>query len=128
MTERLTSAPSKLPLRPGPPRGLPRDASAIWRQIVADYPPKHFKGANLVLLENFCRARAFAKQCDEEIKKLGLLIDGKANPIVAMRTAAWAEQRACATKLRLAISSLQRADSAKVRPNDTNALRKPWEM
>ena len=128
MTAKLTSTVSKLPLRPRPPRGLPADASAIWRQIVAEYPPKHFRGANLVLLENFCRARAFAAQCDEEIRKHGLLINGKANPVVQMRTAAWAEQRACATKLRLAISSLQRADSAKVRPSEAHALRKPWDM
>ena len=50
----------------------------------------NFRGANLVLLENFCRARAFAAQCDEEIRKHGLLINGKANPVVQMRTAAWA--------------------------------------
>ena len=65
-------------------------------QIVAEYPAKHFRGANLVLLENFCRARAFAAQCDEEIRKHGLLIEGKANPCVQMRTAAWAEHaRVC---------------------------------
>lgn len=127
-TEIASSAPSKLPLRPEPPKGLPKDASRIWRAIVADYPPKHFSGANLVLLENFVRARAFAAECDKAIAKHGLLIDGKANPVVAMRAAAWGEQRACATKLRLAISSLQRADSAKARPNGANQLRKPWEM
>ena len=127
MTPKLESVPTKLPTRPKPPRGLPKDASRIWRDIVAEYSPRHFRGANLVLLETFCRARAFVIECDREIERTGLVVDGKPNPAVRMRTAGWAEMRACATKLRLAISSLQRADSAKARPNEANKLRKPWE-
>lgn len=81
----------------------------------------------MVLLETFCRARAFVNECGKAIAEKGLLIEGKANSAVAMRTARLAEMRACATKLRLAISSTVRAESAKARPNEKHALRKPWD-
>jgi len=123
----LTSTPTALPVRPEPPCGLPADAKRVWRSIVAEYAPRHFSGANLILLETFCRARAFVSQCDRAIAKRGLLIEGKANPAVAMRTAGWTEMRACATKLRLAISGTYRADKAAARPDEGAHLRKPWD-
>lgn len=123
----LTSTTTPLPRRPEPPAGLPRAACTVWRSIVSEHPAKHFRGANLVLLETFCRARAFVSACDEHIAEHGLLIDGKRNPVVGMRATGWAEMRACSTKLRLALSSTVRAESAKARPNEKHALRKPWE-
>jgi phage terminase small subunit len=123
----LTGIPTSSPRRPEPPADIPAHAAAIWRAIVSEFPPQHFSGANLVLLETFCRARAFVIACDQHIAQNGLLIDGKRNPVVGMRATGWAEMRACATKLRLAISSTVRAESAKARPNDKHALTKPWE-
>ena len=123
----LTTTPTALPVRPEPPCGLPADAKRVWQAIVNEYAPRHFSGANLILLETFCRARAFVSQCDRAIAKRGLLIDGKANPAVAMRTAGWAEMRACATKLRLAISSTMRAEKAAARPDKNASMTKPWE-
>jgi phage terminase small subunit len=127
-TPKLASTPTALPQRPEAPQGIPDDAGAVWRLIVSEYPPKHFRGANLVLLETFCRARAFVNECDRVIADTGLLLEGgKRNPVIGMRTAGWAEMRACATNLRLAISSTVRAESAKARPDEAHALRKPWE-
>lgn len=123
----MQSIATPLPQRPEPPAELPKDARALWISIVADYEPRHFRGANLVLLENLCRAHSLVRQCDRLIKRRGLLIGGKKNPAVEMRATGWAEMRACATKLRLSISALQRADSAKVRPDERQSLRKPWE-
>ena len=60
-------------------------ARPVWRSIVIEYPARHFRGANLILLETFCRARAFVSECDKHIEQHGLLIDGKRNPVVAMR-------------------------------------------
>lgn len=125
---KLTATATKLPQRPEPPADLSESAASVWRLIVKEYPPKHFKGANLILLETFCRARAFVTECDREIEEKGLLIDGKRNPVVAMRASGWAEMRACATKLRLALSSTLRAESAAAKPNDRHGLEKPWEM
>ncbi len=113
--------------RPEPPAGLPKQAAELWRAIVAEYPASHFRGANLVLLETFCRARAFVTECDRAIKEHGLLIEGKANPAVGMRVQAWAEMRHVATKLRLAISSTLRAEAKAARPSETEKLEKPWE-
>lgn len=123
----LTSTPATLPKRPAPPAGLPADARKVWRAIVSEYPPRHFRGANLIILETFCRARAFVNECDKHISKNGLLIEGRRNPVVGMRATGWAEMRACATKLRLALSSTVRAESAKARPDENAHLRKPWE-
>lgn len=123
----LTSTTATLPKRPEPPAGLPTDAKRVWRAIVSEYPPRHFRGANLIILETFCRARAFVNECDKHIAKNGLLIDEKRNPVVGMRATGWAEMRACATKLRLALSSTVRAESVKARPDENAGLRKPWE-
>jgi Phage terminase, small subunit len=123
----LTSTPTALPQRPQPPGALPKDAAAFWRQIVLCYPPHHFEGANLGLLEQLCRARAFVAQCDRGIARRGLLIKGRLNPLIGARASGWAEVRACCTKLRLAISSTVRAEAAKARPDPRHSLRKPWE-
>ena len=127
MKRSLTSTPTTLPRRPAPPADLPEAACAVWRSIVSGYPTPHFTGANLVLLETFCRARAFVSECDKHVAEHGLLIDGKRNPVVGMRATGWAEMRACATKLRLALSSTMRSEKAAARPDEANALRKPWE-
>jgi hypothetical protein len=80
----------------------------------------------LALLETFCRTWALVGQCDQLIAEEGLLKGDKVHPAVAVRALGWAEMRHCATKLRLSISGTLRADSAAVRPDPTNALRKPW--
>jgi len=127
MTPDLTATPATLPKRPEAPPGMPATARKAWAAIVADYPPRHFTAANLLLLEQLCRARALIDQCDRRILKAGLLIRGKVNPLVQVRAQAWAEVRACATKLRLAISGTVRAESAKARPDENAHLAKPWE-
>jgi len=109
------------------PQSLPKSARAVWDSVVADYPRGHFSGANLALLEQMCRAWALAADCDKEIGGRGLLIDGKVNPLLQVRVQAWAEVRACATKLRLAISSAIRRDAKAARPDPNAKLRKPWE-
>ena len=124
----LTPQPTPIPQRPEPPAGLPKDAAAQWRAIVALYPPDHFRGANLLLLEQLCRARSFVAQCDRGIRQRGLLVRGRINPLIAARATGWAEVRACATKLRLAISSTVRADSARARPDPSSGITKPWEL
>jgi P27 family predicted phage terminase small subunit len=123
----VTGTAASLPRRPEPPTGLPKDAREAWRAIVSEYPAKHFRGANLIILETFCRARAFVIECDKAIARDGLLIDGKRNPVVGMRATGWAEMRACATKLRLSISGTLRAEAAAARPDPNAGLRKPWE-
>jgi P27 family predicted phage terminase small subunit len=116
-----------LPRRPEPPDALPAAGRKLWREIVSEYPARHFRGANLMLLEQLCRAHAFAKSCDRVIARRGLVIGTRANPAVAMRATAWTEIRACVTKLRLSISGVMRADNAAARPDPKHGIRKPWE-
>jgi len=127
MTPDLTATPATLPKRPEPPAGLPATGCKAWAAILADYPPRHFSAANLLLLEQLCRARALIDQCDRRISKAGLLIRGKVNPLVQVRAQAWGEVRACATKLRLSISGTMRAEKAAARPDENAHLAKPWE-
>lgn len=121
------SSVSLLPQRPEPPSGLPASAKALWRSIVREYAIDHFRGANLMLLEQLCKAHAFAQQCERLLKRRGIVVNGKPNPAVAMRNAAWAEVRACCTKLRVAISGTMRAEHAAARPDAKHSMRKPWE-
>jgi len=123
---RLTATTTKLPQRPAAPAGMPAIARATWVAVLNDYPPRHFSAANLVLLEQLCRARALVVQCDRGIARKGLLVKGRANPLQQVRVQAWAEVRACATKLRLAISSTVRAEAAAARPDEKAKLAKPW--
>jgi phage terminase small subunit len=122
----ISVVPSALPQRPRPPASLPANAKRVWRAIVGDYRPGHFTAANLVLLEQFCMARALVAECDRRIGRR-LLLKGRANPLLQVRGQAWAEVRACATKLRLAISSTVRAEAAAARPDENAGERKPWE-
>jgi hypothetical protein len=71
-------------------------------------------------------ARALVAECDRRIGRR-LLLKGKPNPLLQVRVQAWAEVRACATKLRLAISSTVRAEAAAARPDENAGKRKPWE-
>lgn len=123
----LTSTTATLPKRPEAPAGMPATGCKAWAAILADYPVKHFTAANLILLEQLCRARALIDQCDRRISKKGLLIRGKVHPLVQVRAQAWGEVRACATKLRLAISGTMRAEKAGARPDENAHLAKPWE-
>jgi len=106
---------------------MPAAGRKVWAAILGDYRAGHFTSANLILLEQLCMSRALIAQCDGRIKKKGLLIRGKVNPLVQVRAVAQAEVRACATKLRLAISGITRAESAKARPDETAHLVRPWE-
>lgn len=106
---------------------MPAAGRRTWIAIVGDYRPGHFSAANLVLLEQLCRARALVEECDRQIAKRGLLVKGKVNPLLQVRAHGWAEVRACATKLRLAISSIVRAEAAAARPDENAGKRKPWE-
>lgn len=124
----MTRKPPPSARRPDPPATLPAEGKALWRRIVRDYPPTHFRGANLELLANFVRAWLHAAECDTVIAAHGLLLGARANPAVAMRAAAWVEMRAIATKLRLALSSTTRAETKAARPDPNAALKKPWEM
>lgn len=121
------SSVATLPQRPEPPAGLPSSAKALWRSITREYAIDHFRGANLMLLEQLCKAYAFGQQCERAVKRRGIVINGKPNPAVAMRNAAWAEVRACCTKLRIAISGTMRAEHAGARSDPKHGMRKPWE-
>jgi phage terminase small subunit len=113
--------------RPPAPNSLPKPARELWDRIAADYAPDHFSAANLAILEQLCRASAFATECDRQIAKHGLVLDGKANPLIQPRGQAWCEVRHCATKLRLAISGTLRRDHKAARPDPTAKLEKPWD-
>lgn len=118
---------STLPRRPEPPSSLPAAGKALWRSITKQYDPGHFTGANLLLLEQLAKAHCFALACERNVKRRGIIVDNKANPAVAMRNAAWAEIRACCTKLRISISGTMRAEHAGARPDPKHSLRKPWD-
>jgi hypothetical protein len=124
MPRKPTLITTSIRQRPAPPQGY--RFPAFWRSITADFAPDYFRGANLAILENLAAAYATSRACDVLIEENGLLVDGKANPAIAIRRDCWTEMRACSTKLRLAISATTRADTAAARPDPKHSLPKPW--
>lgn len=112
---------------PKPPASLGRVAARAWRSIVREFAPTHFSAANLLLLEQLCRLHEHVVDCDVGIRRHGLLVDGKSNPLVTMRNTALANFRAIATKLRLPLQSTEAHDSKAVRPDERHGLPKPWD-
>lgn len=56
-------------VRPEPPRDLPAEAAAEWRQIVDSLPADWFSGAQTPLLAQYCRHVAAARRVAQLIKK-----------------------------------------------------------
>ena len=118
---------TKAPLRPEPPAHLSDEAAALWRGITAAYPPEHFQAPHLPLLEGYCRAVVTMRQADAILDRESIITpEGKPHPALSIRDQQGKLACQFATKLRLAISSAVRADSAKVRPGGGGA--RPWEF
>ncbi len=82
----------------------------MWRRIVDELPADHFKAGDLPLLRDYCEAYDRSTQAETEIKRHGLtVLNGKgalkANPAVAIKTAAAHTMKALAVALRLCASS-----------------------
>lgn len=111
-----------------PPGDLPEAGAALWRQIVQELPPEHFRFGDLPLLENFCRAVLLADEAQTQIDADGLVVDTrlgpKPNPALAIRDQAVKQQAALAAKLRLCVSSRVRAEDASLRKLDGP---RPWD-
>ncbi len=112
---------------PDPPATLAPAGAEVWRSTVRLFPPGYFDAPNRVLLSQFCEQVAHIGECTEAIRQHGLLIAGRANPAVAMRSNALTHCRALAEKLRLPISSTIAKDASAAKSNPKHSLKKPWE-
>lgn len=86
-----------------------RDAK-LFRAIVAGMPAEHFRPQDVPLLREYCEAAGRGRDAQEIIDTLGLLVPGakggmKANPAIAIRTAAAGVLAQLAVKLRLCPSA-----------------------
>jgi P27 family predicted phage terminase small subunit len=82
----------------------------MWRSIVDSLPADHFRAGDLPLLRDYCEAYDRSAQAETEIKRHGLtVLNGKgslkANPAVAIKTAAAHTMKALAVALRLCANS-----------------------
>ena len=105
-------------------------AQRIWREIVADYPPAHFRPAEYPLLRAYCEAEALhfeacLKVAEEGgvIDRLGLTKEGelvrlgvKANPWVAIMVSQAGIKAQMATKLKLSQSTKRAGDEEPEKP------------
>lgn len=55
-SETVTNLGLVIKKRPKPPKGLPKIARAMWKQIVDSKPADHFQRAELPLLVKYCMA------------------------------------------------------------------------
>ncbi|MHC1788536.1 phage terminase small subunit P27 family [Solidesulfovibrio sp.] len=126
---RLATAPEvgkRQPERVLPLPGMNTRARSMWKKIVDSLPADHFQAGDLPLLRDYCEAYDRSAQAETEIKRHGLLVaagsglviskseDGKAtveqmtlkaNPAVAIKTAAAHTMKALAVALRLCANS-----------------------
>ena len=65
-----------------PPAYLAEPERQLWRTLRSEYAIED--AAGLVLLEQACRSFMRARQCDEQIRREGLLVSGKAHPLAAV--------------------------------------------
>lgn len=114
------------PERVLPLPGMNTRARSMWKKIVDSLPAGHFQAGDLPLLRDYCEAYDRSAQAETEIKRHGLLVaagsglviskgeDGKvsveqmilkANPAVAIKTAAAHTMKALAVALRLCANS-----------------------
>lgn len=111
-----------------PPEGMPEAGASLWRAIVEELPPEHFRFGDLPLLENYVRAVLLADEAQTQIDADGLVVGTrlgpKPNPALAIRDQAVKQQAALAAKLRLCVSSRVRAEDASLRKLDGP---RPWD-
>jgi phage terminase small subunit len=118
---------TSLPSRPVAPDVLPARGKALWRDIVASFPPAHFDAANRELLTELCLSLALVRECDARISKQPFSDDGKPNPAIKVRAEELKAVMSLAGKLRLPISSTLRSETKAAKSDPKHALRKPWE-
>ena len=124
---KLKSTPSVLPARPAPPGSLPAAGKALWRDIVAAFPVRHFDAANRELLSALCVSAALIQECDKRIAVSPFGEDGRPNPAIKVRAEELKALMSLAAKLRLPISSTMRSETKAARSDPKHALAKPWE-
>jgi phage terminase small subunit len=94
-----------LTARMTPPRHLAKGPAIIWKQIVASVASGHFQECDRVLLTEFCRAADLANESAAALQAQGAIVDGRANPWVAVQEKSQRALVALALRLRLAPQS-----------------------
>ena len=63
--------------RPAPLPGMTKQARYVWKRIVEQFPPEHFKGHHYDQLRAYCEAAAIHKEMITDIQKEGYVITNK---------------------------------------------------
>ena len=112
--------------RPSAPAELPESSAALWRSICQSLPSGYFTPGDLPLLTAYCLAHHHKAAADVLVGSNGLVIDGKANPAIALSMQLSASMSTLAGKLRLCQSSRTRPESAALKKVLRGGQR-PWE-
>lgn len=93
-----------------PPKGMSARDRKLFQAIVAGLPADHILPQDVPMLRDYCQAAGRSQDAQAAITKLGLLIPGakgslKANPAIAIRTAAAGVMAQLAVKLRICPSA-----------------------
>ena len=90
--------------------GMNPVAKEMWKMVVNDYPPDHFKAGDLPLLRRYCEAYARAVEAEQRVAMDGMDVptatgSTKAHPLIAVGVAADGTMKALAVALRLCANS-----------------------
>ena len=84
-----------------PPQRLQGRAKAIFIDTVSGCDPRHFRSADLPLLERYAEACAMCEQAAEKLAAEGMVVDDKVNPWFSVHASATKTVNGLALRLRL---------------------------
>jgi hypothetical protein len=109
-------------------RRLPREAAALWTEIVQSVDANYFTAGDLVLVEALVLADHQKRACDALVALHGpILPDGKPNAAAKLSNQYAGTLATLAQKLRLCKSATTRAESATLKKALHSGGVKPWE-
>jgi len=113
------------PPRLNPPSTLTAAERALFVEIVAACPTKHFVASDLPLLIRYVEALALADKAAGHLHTEGAVIKGKTSPWLVVLEKC--QRAVVALSMRLRLSPQSRADPKTLQRNQLSPFAKPWE-
>ena len=118
----VTKSLSRIKLR----SGASPDVAAIFRELVANVDPEHWRPADTHLLEQYAQSIALARDAFAALEREGPVVNGRANPWNVVLEKAHRSSVALSMRLRLAPQSRIDPKTAG-RASRTAGAKRPWD-
>ena len=122
----LSIATVSIPLRPDPPKDIPKYAQEVWKKTVDTKPPEWFEADSHPLLRAYCIHSAQHKKLTDHLSNFEIEDDNYAK-VLKMITEQSKIIGELAVKMRLTQQSRYTPMAAKTASKKTASGGKPWE-